>query len=330
VANGAQGLDDPQSPPTSYLSRLPQRCNDRSGGLTTRRFEEHQHRFFEISTALALGGFVQRFDDVPRGQKLYRGVRHEQQPSTVDLLHHPPAELVKEHQRFNRPGEPRFYASAASAGAIYEIMPNPGTHLAISEWTVTREFWPLRIGYHPKVFEGWGSQRPRVTYTRFIDIAQYRTNPAVRYLQKFIAEEVTRVAEAEHEYKLSIAIGETLVGANRAVEATDIPPGNRIAAIAYPALKLLGSADNIAMFPEEVSRCLKVTQAWYIRIDQVHEPVGYSFTILDRADTFDDLKIMWQGDLFSSVPEHQRRQSITFEGGYWITSDGAGNEIDRH
>jgi hypothetical protein len=133
----------------------------------------------------------------------------------------------------------------------------------------------------------------------------------------------------EHRYKQSIAINELLFdGAGPLPTYPDGPKHNRAAGTVYPAMRMRGAADNLAIWPEFVDSSLRIKSVRYVRVETVDE-ASSSFTFLTLAISHSFLKneIVWEEAL---APEVQRRSYVGLEEGHWVLRDGFHKLYDLH
>jgi hypothetical protein len=135
--------------------------------------------------------------------------------------------------------------------------------------------------------------------------------------------------DQNYRYKQSIAINELLFdGASPFPQYLDGPKSNRAAGTVYPAIRMRGSADNVAIWPEFVDSSLRIRSVRYVLVEAADEATS-SYTLLTRAisTTFHGSDIVWQEAL---LPENRRRSHIALEGDNWVIRDGDNCIYDLH
>jgi hypothetical protein len=133
----------------------------------------------------------------------------------------------------------------------------------------------------------------------------------------------------EHRYKQSIAINELLFdGASPLPEYPDGPKSSRAAGTVYPAIRMRGSADNVAIWPEFVDCSLRIKSVRYVLVEAADEATSsYTFLTLAMSTAFCGRDIVWRDTL---LPENERRSHIALEGGNWVLRDGFNRIYDLH
>lgn len=286
--------------------------------------------FLKRQLTLIFRGYALSTPVLMPGQILFRGVTWDKLPSNVSQLTYPPASLVPSYQRANRPGHPMFYCSVAREAPFFELSSQPGDCLAISRWRVAAKLLLNNAGYVSKVLRQVKSnrkgppvwQKPNSLFDR----------PVNMLIHEFLGEEFAREVPygAEHEYKLSVAITEKLLG-NLTLEAPDenMLSDSRFAGIIYPALAMRANSDNLALLPEFVDRFLQLEQVEYIRVDSARDDLKYQVTKLDFANTFGPSgEIEWKGRL----PQWQIPSGATVrvgvERGKWVVRNEMGEIVE--
>jgi hypothetical protein len=133
----------------------------------------------------------------------------------------------------------------------------------------------------------------------------------------------------EHRYKQSIAINELLFdGASPLPEYRDGPKSSRAAGTVYPAVRMRGSADNVAIWPEFVDSSLRIKSVRYVLVEAADEAtLSYTFLTLAISTAFCGKDIVWQDTL---LPENERRSHVALEGDNWVLRDGFNRIYDLH
>jgi hypothetical protein len=268
-----------------------------------------------------LGGYRVALADITTGNLLYRGVAWKQRPSKIDDVSYPPADRVTKLGRINRIGKPVFYCSVAAHGVFSEMRAKQGDLIALSEWEVAEPLWMHNLGYHQDALRRMGA--PAVAMRpRFINPIpnESKRNDRLR-CQLCLAFTEDIPGDREYRYKQSIAINELLFdGASPLPKYPDGPKSSHAAGTVYPAIRMRGSADNVAIWPEFVDSGLRIKSVRHVFIEAA-DGVTSSYTLLTRAmsTTFHGRDIVWQDTL---LPENQRRSHIALEGDNWVIRDG--------
>jgi hypothetical protein len=276
-----------------------------------------------------LGGYRVAFADITTGNLLYRGVPWQQRPSKVKDVSYPPCDRVTKLGRINRIGKPVFYCSLAAHGVFYELRAKRGDLIALSEWEVVEPVWMHNLGYHEDTLRKMGAAEI-ATRSRFINPIPNNTKQHEHLrcqLSLAFTEDVRE--DQNYRYKQSIAINELLFdGASPFPQYLDGPKSNRAAGTVYPAIRMRGSADNVAIWPEFVDSSLRIRSVRYVLVEAADEATS-SYTLLTRAisTTFHGSDIVWQEAL---LPENRRRSHIALEGDNWVIRDGDNCIYDLH
>jgi hypothetical protein len=260
----------------------------------------------------------------------YRGVIWQRRPDSIEQLSYPPAEKVTKLGRLNRIGQPMFYASRGAPAVFYEIHAKQGDCVALSTWRVVEPLWMHNLGFHEATLKRMGAplEKSRDRWANPIKNETKFNEKLRRQLSEAFTEDV--VDDQEYRYKLPIAINETLFD-DAGPLLTDIPDGprcDRAGGTVYPALRMRGAADNLAIRPEFVRRCLRLEAVSYVLVE-ASDVAKSSYTILslERAIQFGEKEIIWGPGL---TGERERRGHITFENGLWVLRDGLNQIFDVH
>lgn len=304
--------------------------------MTNKLFTREQLKSRDIDTLKRqlrdkIGDYGLSIKDLSTDNLLYRGVVCEERPNTIDRISYPPPEKVTKLGRLNRVGISMFYCSRGAAPVFYEIHAKPGDRIALSEWEIIEPLWMHHLGYHEQALHRIGAPMIGSRLQLITPIPnETRNNEKLRRKLSLAITENIRDGE-EYKYKLSIAINELLFdGADPLPD--DKPNGprtNRAAGTVYPAMQMRGAADNIALWPEFVDRCLRVKLVRYILVEAADEEQS-SYTLLTLAISNDlkEREIVWQDRI--NVEEKARRTYITFEDGNWVQRDGYHRIYDTH
>ncbi|WP_316158305.1 MULTISPECIES: hypothetical protein [unclassified Bradyrhizobium] len=273
-----------------------------------------------------LGGYRVAINYPTRDNLLFRGVVCDERPHTIDRISYPPADKVTKLGRLNRIGQPMFYSSRAAPAVYYEIHARPGQCIAVSTWEFIEPLWMHNLGYHADSVRRIGGaidgQRGRLTNpianeTKFN--AQLR-----RQLSEAFTEDVEE--GQEERYKLPIAINELLFD-DAGPLPTDVPDGPRCdeaAATVYPAMRMRGFADNIAIWPKFADRWLRLRAVSYVLVEAADATrSAYTISSIDMSEDVSGRELIWKGGV---TDERRRRGHISFENGRWVQRDGL-NEV---
>ena len=151
-------------------------------------------------------------------------------------------------------------------------------------------------------------------------------------VHEFLAAEFSRVVEpgSEHEYKLSIAIAEKLLGPlNTENGGSTIPAGSQFGGLIYPALAMSANADNLALLPEIVDQHLDLEQVEYIRVEDKTSETQFQVTVLDFANSWgSDGSIEWKGRRPQWQIQAGEAVQVSVENGRWVARDVNGEIIE--
>jgi hypothetical protein len=273
-----------------------------------------------------LGGYRVAIKYITTDNVLFRGVVCNERPDTIDRISYPPPDMVAMLGRLNRVGQPVFYASRGAPAVYYEIHAKEGDRLAVSTWKLIEPLWMHNLGFHEQSLRRMGTPiaGPRKTFANPIPNESASNARLRRALSEAFTEDVP-VGE-EYRYKLPLAINELLFE-GAAPLRTDVPNGPRsdkAAGTVYPAMRMRGAADNVAIRPEFVDRCLRIKFVSYVLVEAADaNRLSYTVSSLAQSDTFQGKDIIWREGL---TDERQRRGHITFENNQWVLRDGL-NEI---
>lgn len=275
-----------------------------------------------------LGGYTVAIKNITTDNILYRGVPWPDRPHRVTELSYPPVAFARLN-RANRAGQPMFYGSRGAPPVFYESRAGAGDRIALSGWNITQPIWMHNLGFHQDALRKLGG--PNVPLrTPFVDPIPNETRENEK-MRRAMSRAFTEVIEPDREYryKRTVAITELLFDKAEPIpQKPDGPSIPRAGGIVYPAMQMRGAADNVALWPDFVDRCMAVTLALYVLVEQA-DPQSSSYTLLTlaKADAFPDGNINWREP---DGPEWKRRSHVTFENGQWVSRDGSGQVYDRH
>lgn len=268
---------------------------------------------------------------LPIGQDLYRGVKWTEKPKYLRQVSYPPTDCVRTYQRANRPGQPMFYSSIARSGAIFELRPIPGEHIAVSRWQVHKSILVNNVGYTGSVFERLGSNRTEP----FINWGQQDSfSECNRLVATFLANQFTRLVSPgnEHEYKLCAAIAEKHYAENLQTDeqfAVEHGSGVKLGGLIYPTISMRANADNVTLLPEFADTCLRPNYVEWIKVDAEGQDFTYQVTVLDFANSFGPTgEIEWKGRRPQWTIHPGQLCHVTVENGRYVMRDELGNIVE--
>jgi hypothetical protein len=249
---------------------------------------------------------------IPAGSYVYRARRTNADfnlatPFGLDELGPPPVRFVTRPGRCNRAGVSVFYGSQSKEGAIFEIGPHQsGDHLVLSMWRVQEELVVHNLGYSAPALQRMGSKReapdwaatPKLSVEDIakavVPMLSWEDNDAARTLLSNAFAEPVADREA-WKYKLTAAVADLWMP-----EAGKDGP---LAGIIYPALRLSGGGDNLALYPEVAASRLEFSQALLVEVTGF-DAGAYSVNYLDHARTLNnDGFLDWRGRMYAwSIP----------------------------
>lgn len=256
-----------------------------------------------------IDGVPLKIESVAVGQALYRGIRYTERPSHLKQLSAPPPDKVVNYQRCNGPGHPMFYAAVQSATVFAELGSRKGDLVYLSVWEIVEPFLFIRI--------------PLATSDPALEdnasFARVSTFLETRFMQP--------VAHAfSDQYKITAAAAEKLSNGPIAGDTT-ILNGQELSAVAYPSVAHVARAQNVAIRPEIVAKCMRMKG---VREIEVFGRTEAEIHILDRdfATAGDDGVLVWQGRPQQWPQVNARPLTARIEGGEWVLRDEAGNVVD--
>jgi hypothetical protein len=248
------------------------------------------------------------------GVNLFR-LQIRDKPTHVSGLSYPPPHLTP-LGRVNRPGSPVFYCCTSREATFFEIKPTKGQTVVISQWITTGTMMVNHIGYTEPTFKALGSKRPHAGWgykPTFIP-----GDDANWFIAEFLSEAFTRrvAAGSEHEYKLTIAIGEKLF-------SHDLFDG-----LLYPSIAFGANADNFALKNQYADNNLRFVKAEYAKIEAVEDNF-FEINISDTATKLEvDDRIIWKGRRDQWVIRPRERFKVAVENGKWVVKNASGKIVD--
>jgi hypothetical protein len=222
-----------------------------------------------------------------------------------------------------------FYASRGAPPIFYELKAKAGERIALSEWIVIDPIWMHNFGYHQDALRRLGGLEvpPRSEFENPIPNETKANSQMRRRLSLAFTEDITE--DREYRYKQSVAINE--LHFDKAESLPRVPGGPRtdyVGGTAYPAMRMRGVADNLAIWPKFVDTCLKLRSVRYVLVEMANEQQS-SYTLLNLAiaQNFSNGEIEWQD---TTGPEQTRRSHVHYENGSWLLRDGYNRIYDVH
>jgi len=276
-----------------------------------------------------LGGYTVATIPMTTDNVLFRGVKCAERTTTVGRISYPPAHCVKENGRLNRAGKSIFYCSRAAPSVFFEIHAKQGDTIALSQWKITEPLWMRNLGYHAAALQRMGA--PLGPGSRPVNPIPNETkfNERLRRALSLACTEDVHKGD-EYRYKLSIAINELMFDGAEPMP-TDYPDGPRDghgAGTVYPAMKMRGLADNVAIWPEFVDRYLRIELVQWVLVEAANEQHSlYTVKHLATSREFPDRNIIWDE---TPIDERRGRGTIALENGRWISRNGLNDVYDIH
>jgi hypothetical protein len=262
------------------------------------------------------------------GQQLHRGVIWRQRPDFVHQLSYPPAALLNSYGRANRPSQSMFYASVSRESPFFELEVKAGDLVALSRWRVTKKILVNSVGYATNTSVRFGATR--LASPSWLTTSKETQTLSNRIRHEYFAEEFCRhPISSPHEYKLSVAITERLLGKLDDLENyRDAPSQEEFAGVVYPSLAMKANSDNLVLLPHFVDRALAIERVEYILVEDV---LNFSYRVreLDVATNFEeDGRIRWRGRPANWTIEPKRSLMLMVENGRWVARDERNNIVE--
>lgn len=295
----------------------------RIAALSRLRLKDVDLEFLKERLNLLFQGYKQQTPILGVGEVFFRGVRRGQRPTNISQLSYPPAGKVQTYGRANRPGQPAFYASTARAAVFFECRVQPGDYIAVGRWRLTNRMFANSVGFSDAVFRKWRSARDKLPPWEQVNFSFAKANQVVhQFFAEMFARDIS--SEANHEYKLSVALAEKLMGPIEGGEPHAIAD-KRIGAVIYPALAMRANTDNVVFLPDFVDRYLILESVEYICVEEIVGDFQYRISVRDFADSFAaDGSIDWKSDHVDLQLEPQSTVSAGVENGKWVVRDQSG------
>jgi hypothetical protein len=187
-------------------------------------------------------------------QRLYRGVTRQDKPQKVAEIGYPPAHKIRRFGRVNRPRQSRFYCSIGSPVTFFELGVKSGDYVALSQWKLREPLLVNNAGFSPSTFARLNSNRSDTPKWQIDEPVE--NTAAAQLVHEFFCEEFCQIVEddADHKYKVSVAISELLLGP-LAGDLSNIAsvPNKRFAGIVYPSMAVKWNSDNLVLLTSTTS-----------------------------------------------------------------------------
>jgi hypothetical protein len=230
-----------------------------------------------------------------------------------ELLYPPP--LVTRLGRCNREGQPVLYCATSRQAAYFEIRPQLGDKVVVSEWQTTKPLRVNHIGYVPATFARLGTSRQ---YAGWSD-APAVVPDSMTEIANTLADLFTEIVPPSEEYRYTLT----------AALATKFMQGDLFDGIIYPTIVMRANADNFALKPSFVDTGMRFVKAELATIDRVHE-FSYDITVVDTAGRLlDGDAIDWKGrgDQWV-IRENGGALVMVAQNGKWVAYDLRGNIVE--
>ena len=266
------------------------------------------------------------------GQMLYRGVRWTDKPKLLHQVSYPPPDKILTYQRANRPQQPMFYSSIAREGAIFELRPQPGDHIAVSKWRIAEKLMVNNVGYIRDVFDALKSNRSVPDWGN--KDALLMGSESNLLVAKYFATQFSKIVPKgeEHEFKISIAIAEKHYLDDvklRSPLSRGYGEATRFSGLIYPSISMRANADNVALLPTHADRFLVAVSVEWLRIDSRGPDFSYQVTMLDFANSFGQAgDIEWKGRLPQWKVSPGQTATAVVKNGHWVIRNEQGEVIE--
>lgn len=268
--------------------------------------------------------------EVRVGEFIYRAVKRKEKPNTERDLSYPPAFIVENFGRANRPRRPIFYGSAGCHSTLLECTLVLGDRLAISKWRVKQPMYLAPAGYSLKYFKN------KFGISRWNEISwanQYLNDPLAQtpenqLVHDFLAREFTKNVDNPHHYKISAAFSELILDAI-SFEANGTA-ATELAGIIYPSVPNELNADNVALKPNIADSHLEFVNVQYVEIKKANQRPEYSCRGLDYASSLSDTgNIEWENKFPSFLAAGTDHTLDLIENRDFVIKDNKGKIVGR-
>ena len=242
--------------------------------------------FLKQKINILLGAYTKTYQDRPPPITFYRSRALKEKPQNRQDISYPPMDLSP-LGRANRDKESMFYASGNPAATLFELGLAAGDTFALSTWTSHSDLVLLDIGYTASSFKKLDSDRacPVIVPAEKKLLLEHTQKNQI--IHEFFAKVFTDTNIPEnnvHRLSSLIAKGFCQLCKSRGIEG----------GIAYPATKIKGNGENIALPPSYADNHLKLKEVQWCRIDHVNESsLEYICTPLNSSTSFSE-----NGDIY--------------------------------
>lgn len=264
--------------------------------LEAENFEYIKNQITRLFNGLAMQTSIPK-----KESKFFRGVKFETKPLTTSYLSYPPANLVRNFQRCNRPQAPMFYCAVDPSAVFFELRVRPGDKIYLSEWSTLKEFAVNRLAVEDTV-----------------DLRDLVRDVILTFAETKFSQPVHDTYSSQ--YKVTAAIAELLANGDLIGERV-------LGGLGYPSVAHPGRIENVAIRPEVVDSCLKLDHVEEVSILKVEgDEIIISYT--DFSENFGDGRIHWLGRSSDRI----RRPGVTLivsrgpDG--WVTRDENGSIVN--
>lgn len=226
---------------------------------------------------------------------LFRGVKWNNKPQTIDKISYPPR-LSTKINRASDVGQQMFYSSTSKNITFYEMYLKKGDRVAISQWRPNIHLVFLLVGYIDDNLKKMGASRT-IDFGPMKFVSDVFANPSDQEVEsaKFIADLFCQniPPQDENKYKLTIAITRLLTR-DHYVDAQK--KDGRFSGLVYPSIKGNGEHDNYAINIDLIdNKFIEPYNVEFIEIvDYESQRQRYKYKILDYADSFSENRINWK------------------------------------
>jgi hypothetical protein len=245
-----------------------------------------------------IGAYVSSTITIAEGKSIFRARKHrvaERDTKFGSVMEiYPDARFITHLNRASREHEPIFYFSADSVIALNEVKADAGDTCTVIECKPRSGAGPflIPIGVHDmarkqKAVIGGGLPEPSVRIKAHLQ----SDNEFRKYEQidEFLSAEFLRIADEEHQYKLTIAMAELLFDFQ-----TDDSDDSRIDGIAYPSIASGQINANLAIRPEAFHRIYRPVACTRVKIAERRPNCGFAISDCIQAKHVDaEGSIVW-------------------------------------
>lgn len=229
---------------------------------------------------------------VGMGQRLYRAVKWDRKPNSIQEVRYPPAALVKDFGRANHPGISMFYGAAHPSTPYQELNLKSDDKFAFSIWKIVQPFITFDLG---RIYAKELDLDDGVKGGKFAPM----NGGSKRFFRAMGEEFLKEVAIGnEAQYLISSTLTKVLLNnftADKSKIAT--PKGEAVkqfGGVSYPSLCSKHFRENITLLPSIADHCLLLEEVHYAQCigyssDQSH----ISLLAIDKATLNSDGSLNW-------------------------------------